>query len=75
MKLVVDIPEEKLKSLKKCLETGCALGMTDIAVLNGVPLITCKECGRYHAPTHWCLRGSCLNVGPDDYCSCAIKED
>ena len=38
MKIVTDIPQAKYLSLKKCLENGIALGMTDLAILNGTPL-------------------------------------
>lgn len=74
MKLVIDIPKEKIKSLKKCLETGCALGMTDRAVLNGIPLIVCKDCQSYDTKTHWCYR-KCINIKPDGYCSEALKKE
>ena len=38
MKILTDIPEAKYLSLKKCLENGIALGMTDIAILKGTPI-------------------------------------
>lgn len=38
MKIAVEVPQAKYLSLKKCLENGIALGMTDIAILKGTPL-------------------------------------
>lgn len=38
MEVVIKVSDEKYKAIKKCLETGCALSATDMAILNGTPL-------------------------------------
>lgn len=38
MEVVIKIPDEKYKALQKYLESGCALGMVDMAILNGTVL-------------------------------------
>ena len=38
MEVVIKIPDEKYKALQKYLESGCALGLVDMAILNGTVL-------------------------------------
>lgn len=38
MEIVIKIPDEKYKALQKYLESGCTLGLVDMAILNGVIL-------------------------------------
>ena len=38
MKRVIDIPESKYLSLKKCFENDVPLGKTDAAILKSIPL-------------------------------------
>lgn len=58
MRIVIEIPETKYLSLKKCLENGITLGMTDIAVLNGTPLPEGAEILTAEAYSDLCLRAS-----------------
>ena len=58
MRIVIEIPETKYLSLKKCLENGITLGMTDIAVLNGTLLPEGAEILTKEAYSDLCLRAS-----------------
>lgn len=44
MDILIKVSDEKYKAIKKCFENGCALSVTDMAILNGTPLP--KEHGR-----------------------------
>lgn len=38
MEIVIKVSDEKYKAIKKCFENGCALSITDMAILNGTIL-------------------------------------
>lgn len=68
MKLIIELPDKKVISLRKCAESGMELDATHMAVVNGVPYEE-RKTGK------WVLNQNQIDWGWDINCSVCGKGD